>query len=557
MDLFDKVEIGDLEIKNRFAMAPMISNLGNYNGYTNEIHTSYLEERAKGGFGLIITEYSYIDSPLSRGSRNELSFSSYDQIPRLKRLTERIHSYDSKIFAQLVHAGGKALTENNQVAFAPSPIPYAGKMPHELTIEQIEDIKIAFLKAARIAELSNFDGVELHGAHAYLLQEFISPGLNKREDKYGKDFNGRIKLPQEIVELIKKETSLKVGIRLSLYEDEKEGYDGEYGLKVAESLKDIDYVHFSSGRMEPPGSSASYYYPKNHIGRKLPRKPKVTTIMVGSIVDRDSAYVALEKSDMVAIGRGSLADPYFPLKIKNNIMPRPCIRCNQACRDLSYGQVRCTVNPVTGNETHYLRESGNSNVRVGGAGISGMEAAIYLAKTGFTVDIFESSNSIGGQLNIITNTEKRREFSKLLLFYENEIKRLGIRLHLNSTVNNKDVDIFLHGSDPYNNLEPAAELFIDSNIYKHLDQALDLAKDCKIYMTERSIHNLDRHRQMEYVKEAESKGITFVSKPDERFKTHYIVKNQYDIYNAALKGIASARCYIAEKNEKISNSVLP
>lgn len=557
MDPFEPINIGNLEIKNRFALAPMISNLAEPDGFTNEIHSAYLEERAKGGYGLIITEYSYIDSPLSKGSRNELSFVSFDQAPRLKRLTERIHSHNSKIFAQLVHAGGKALTEGNQKAFAPSEIPYMGKIPRELTVDEIEDIKLSFLKAAGIAETANFDGVELHGAHAYLLQEFISPSLNMRKDRYGNDFNGRIRLPQEIIDLIRKETGLRVGIRLSLYEDEPDGYDSDYGLKVAESLKNIDYVHFSSGRMIPPGSTASFYSPKGHIGLRLPRKPKVTTILVGSIMDLETVERALEKSDMVSMGRGALADPYFPLKLKSGIMPRPCIRCNQACRDLSYGQVRCTVNPITGNEIHYRHGKITGNVSIGGAGVSGMEAALYLAKEGMKVTIYEKSGKIGGELNTIARNNNWPEIKVLLKFYEEEIKRLGITVRYGEHRERDQVDIYLVGNNKYPEIPLENEIFVDSNLYRHLDQELNLSGERKVYLTERSIHSMDRHRQMEYRKQAEEAGITFVKDPDVRFKEHFIVRNQYDIYAASLKGINEAKDFLSRKVEKINSSFHP
>lgn len=548
MDPFEPVNIGDLTVKNRFVMAPMISNLADPNGFTNEIHTSYLEQRAIGGFGMIVTEYSYLDSPMSRGSRNELSFVSYDQAPRLKRLTERIHSHGTKVFAQLVHAGGKALAEYSENPRAPSSMPYLGRETDELTVEQIEDIENSFLKAAKIAEKSNFDGIELHGAHAYLIQEFLSPSLNKRKDRYGNDFAGRLRFPQEIIDLIRKETGLKIGIRLSLYEDEEDGYDSDYGLKIANSLKNLDYVHFSAGRTAPPGSSASYYSERNHIGNRLKRKPDITTIMVGSIVDIESVRKALEKSDLVAIGRAALADPYFPLKLKAGMMPRPCIRCNQACRDFGFGQVRCTVNPITGNETYYHAEHITGHVKIAGAGVAGMEAAIYLARAGMDVEISESDNKIGGQINEIDEPSKKKEFMELLNFYRQEIKRLRIRVNFNKRVSEKDVDIFLAGGDRYENIKENDDVFIDSNIYKNLDQALNIAKRCQVYITERSLTSLDRHRQMVYRQMAESRGIIFVKEPDQRFESSSIERFQYDIYGAATRGITAARDYIRLKS---------
>ncbi len=549
MDPFDPITLGKTEIKNRFAMAPMISNLADHNGYTNDIHQTYLEERAIGGYGLIITEYSYIDSPLSKGSRNQLSLVSYDQVPRLKRLAERIHSHGSKIFAQIVHAGGKALTSDSERAFAPSSVSYMGRVAQSLTKDHMNGIKEAFLKAAKISEAANFDGIELHGAHGYLLQEFISPSLNLRDDEYGNDLKGRIKFPQEIIDTIRDSTDLTIGIRLSLYEDDENGYDPKYGLNVAESFHNLDFVHFSSGRFAPPGSSASYYSPTVHIGRKLPRKPKIPTIMVGSIIDMDSVKKALELSDMVSMARGSLADPHFPRKVKNDIIPRPCIRCNQGCRDLSLGQVRCTINPITGNETHYGTERMSGEVRIAGAGVAGLEAAIYLAKAGAKVTLFEASSKIGGELNEYTEPLKTVEIERLLEFYRAEILRLGVRVVYDTTRNEKDVDIFLPGVGKYHELQYSSGAVIDSNIYRHLDEALVMMTEKPILMTERSLRALDRDRQMGYRAMAIKAGVKFVD--DAQNVQSYVEKNQYDLYQAAMRGINAARDFILLRAERL------
>ena len=133
--------IGNVALKNRIVMAPMISNLSNPDGCTNENHISYLEERAKGGTGLIITEYTYIDSINARGSRNQAGVYNTDFIPKFRRLTERIHNHDTGIFMQLVHAGGKAfLDTNRQGPMAPSPVDYAGYTPREMTSDDIERV---------------------------------------------------------------------------------------------------------------------------------------------------------------------------------------------------------------------------------------------------------------------------------------------------------------------------------------------------------------------------------------------------------------------------------
>lgn len=547
MKAFEEFEIGDCRLKNRFVMAPMISNLADTDGSTNEVHTAYLTERAIGGFSLIMTEYSFVPSRTSRGSRNQLSFARPEQIGRFKRLSERVHGNGSKIFAQLVHAGGKAIVENGEPALAPSPVPYNGRIPKELDQSEMEAIRDAFVRSAKIVEDSNFDGIELHGAHGYLLQEFMSPSLNLRKDRYGGSLQNMLRFPQEIIDSIREEVSIPVGIRLSLYEDDPDGYSPEHGIQIAENLRNIDYVHFSAGRNAPPGSSASYYSSHNHIIRHIRGNLKIPVIGVGSVTSMEDVEEALKTVDLVALGRAALADPFFPKNLMKGREPRPCIRCNQACRDLANGQVRCTVNPVTGNESSFIPIQGKGKVKIGGGGVAGMEAAINLARMGFNVTIFEKSGRLGGQLNEISDPNKIRDFSKLLAFYLERIKGFSIEVILNKSVKRDDVDLYMIPEKTYENIGREDEIFIDSNIYKHLDQAIALAANSKVYMTERSLDSMDRHRRIEYRRIALESGIKFVENVDSRFKRSFYEKRQYDLYQAILKGLWSARAYAQYK----------
>ncbi|MGP6239694.1 NAD(P)-binding protein [Cuniculiplasma sp. SKW4] len=556
MKAFEEFEIGGCRLKNRFVMAPMISNLADRDGSTNEIHTSYLTERAMGGFSLIITEYSFVPSRASRGSRHQLSFSRPEQIGKFKRLAERIHGNDSKIFAQLVHAGGKAIVDNGEMALAPSPVSYNGRMPKELDESEMEEIREAFVTSAKIVEASNFDGIELHGAHGYLLQEFMSPALNLRKDRYGGSVENMLRFPQEIIDSIREEVSIPVGIRLSLYEDDPDGYPPEHGMKIAENLKNIDYVHFSSGRNAPPGSSASYYSTHNHIIKRIKGSLKVPVIGVGSITSIRDVEEALNTVDLVALGRAALADPFFPVNALRGKEPRPCIRCNQACRDLANGQVRCTVNPITGNETSDVPIHGEGHVRIAGGGVAGMEAAIYLARMGFKVTIYEKSGKLGGQLNEISDPHKSGDFLKLLSFYEERIRDLSVEVILNTEVRKDQVDLYMIPERIYENIQAEKEVYVDSNIYKHLDQAIAIASTSRVYMTERSLDSIDRHRRMEYMKMASDLGIEFVKKPDSRFKKTYYEKRQYDLYQAISRGLWNARAY-AKYRINISPGVPP
>ncbi len=549
MKLSEPGRIGEVEIRNRLVMAPMISNLANPDGCTNENHIAYLEERAKGGTGLIITEYTYVNGMNSRGSRNQAGAYNHDFIPKYRRLTERVHSHGAKVFMQLVHAGGKAFLDTNRKGpMAPTSTDYVGYTPREMTLDDIEGVKEDFLKAAKFVKDAQFDGIELHGAHGYLIQEFLSPTLNQRTDKYGGSFENRIRFPQEIAEAIRSEIGITTGIRLSLYEDDVGGYGPDYGLKVAETLKEIDYAHFSAGRFAPPGSSSSFYGNKVHIASRLPRKPNIATIVVGSVTQRADAEKALEKSDFVAVGRGVLADPYFATKLLNEPeVLRPCIRCNQACRDLGFGEVRCTVNPDLGMEA--LRKPnimGKGELAIAGAGLKGLEAAILAAKSGFSVTLYDERDRIGGQLLDIFDVKKREEYSTLLDYYSNVLKRLNVRFVPGKKYTGKG--LYCLPDIIYPDIEPGDTVRIDSNVYKYHDLALKLAEGHRVIMSERSLSSLDRVRRQSYLKMAQDAGITFTGDTSGKFDISINHRMQYDMREAMVAGREAFYRYVEENS---------
>lgn len=549
MKLAESGRIGDLEVKNRIVMAPMISNLANPDGCTNENHIAYLEERAKGGAGMIITEYTYINDINSRGSRNESGAYNPDFIPKFRRLTERVHSHGTKVFMQLVHAGGKAFLDTNREGpMAPTSTDYVGYTPREMTQDDIESVIGDFLKAARFAKNAQFDGIELHGAHGYLIQEFLSPSLNRREDRYGGSLEGRMRFPQEIIDAIRGEMDIPMGIRLSLYEDDQDGYGPEYGLQIAESLRGIDYAHFSAGRFAPPGSSSSFYGIRAHIAERLPRKPNITSIVVGSVTSREDAERVLEKSDFVAVGRAMLADPYFPKKaMESPQLIRPCIRCNQACRDLGYGEVRCTVNPDLGRELYSgfpVRHSGE--ISIAGAGIKGLEAALTAAKSGFRVTLYDIRTDIGGQLLDLYDPGKKREFSPLLSYYRNALEMLGVTFVLGRKY--EGPGLYCLPDVNYPEIGKGETVRIDSNIYRYHDDALRLARDHHVVMTKRSLSSLDRVRAASYTEMARKAGIEFTSSTEGEFEVRMNERMQYDIRAAMVAGREAFYRYLRENS---------
>ena len=543
MDPFDKGIIGGVELKNRFVMAPMISNLCNIDGTTNDNHIAYLTERAKGGFGLIITEYAYVDSFNGKGSPNEMGIFKKEQIPKLSRLTESIHASGSKIFVQLVHAGGKANPHYNKGhVFAPSSVDYMGNIPDEMSLDDVKDVEEKFLNAAELSARAGFDGIELHGAHGYLFQEFISPALNHRTDEYGGTIENRVRIINEITAKIRKKVDIPVGIRLSLYEDDEDGYGPDYGIETALALKNIDYVHFSAGRFAPPGSSASFYYDHLHIGEKLRKRLDINTMLVGSINSLRDIDRALNVSDFVVLGRQALADPYTPFKLQNTIPYRPCIRCNQACRNLSSAEVRCTVNPYTGLElTEYHGHKYRGEIIIVGAGIKGLEASLYAVKLGLKPVIYEKS-SLGGQFNEIMDEYKKRDFIPLIDYYRAMLKRYNVEVRYES----QDSGIICTPDRVYPDIMNHGDITMDTNIYRYFDDALIIAARNHVIMSNRSLNSLERSRISGYRKIAEKAGIEFRDLDSYDIKLYD--KNQYDILEAMKSGRRAIKEYIL-KNE--------
>ena len=542
MKAFESGFIGDLEMKNRIVMAPMISNLANPDGSSNDTLVRYLEERAKGGTGLIITEYTYVDNVNSRGSRNELGAYSPILIPKLRRIPEAIHQHGARVFMQLVHAGGKALTDENQRRpMAPSPVDYLGVKPDQITEEDIEGVIGSFEKAALVAKNAEFDGIEIHGAHGYLIHQFLSPVLNVREDRYGGSLEKRLTFPQAVIDAVRSVTDFPVGIRLSLYEDDPNGWNEDYGLKIIDSLRGLDYVHFSAGNFYPPGSSASFYSPETHIFPRLKRKPKITTMLVGSVVSLDGVERVLSTCDFVSVGRGHLADPYFSYKLeKNPHLLRPCIRCNQGCRGMSFGEVRCSVNPDVGYEGRTETKL-KGEVVIKGAGIQGLGAATYAAKRGLKVTIYEREEKIGGQLNRIQDPFKKKAFAPLLTYYENALKFYKVSIVTDEAFKGKAIECL----PPISYKEPpeSGESF-ESNVYANHDWFLKTAEIKRIRVGKKSLNGLDRGRKLGYVSLAQSKGIEFVD--GDEFDFSLMVRDQYDIMKAINLGIGKMKQFIAE-----------
>ena len=408
------MKLGKIEVRNRIVLAPMCMGLYNPDGNITKETIPYIEARARGGVGLVISQASrtteYQKFP---------QIGSYDDrfIPSLREYAEPAHRYGAKILLQITASGGA----DPLGSYAPSAIdiPWYSVLPKELTKEQINEIIDDFLQAALRAKRAGMDGVELHGAYGYLVAEFISPFSNRRKDEYGDDFEGRMRVAVEIVRGIRRVcgNDFPVGFKFNAYEDVPRGIDPKLGVKIASKMIDegVVYIHPVSMASSLATLGLSKYpampilYHPQDVTIPLTEFVKrnagdIPVIAAGGIKDPVFAesIVASGKADMVALGRALLADPYWVNNAMAGKRVRPCIRCN-VCHYEAIAKVNgivCTVNPYLMRELEEPVKPAErpKNVMVVGGGPAGVTAAVVASHRGHEVTVYEKAEKLGGLL---------------------------------------------------------------------------------------------------------------------------------------------------------------
>lgn len=455
-NLFQKGRIGKLETKNRIVMPAMGVSIASPNGEASDNMIAYYEERAKGGCGLIITEITKIDNEYGVGTPNQLSLTDLNHVPQLERMVNAVHKYDCKLFVQLHHPGRETKSSliNGKQIVAPSAVmcKKTQEMPRALTTEECEAIMKAFVKGAVLAKTAGADGVELHAAHGYLLNQFLSPYTNKRTDKYGGNFTNRMRILAEMITAIKHlcGPDFPISVRISADEFVEGGLKLEDSIKIARILESygIDALNVSNGIYESgitiiePHSYAQGW--KKHFASAIRKNVKIPVIAVNNIKTPEVAEQLMEEGvcDFVGIGRGQLADPEWSNKARRgeDEYIRKCIGCLYCFEELgSLRHTKCAVNPRTCRERYYPEFVKNGNGRtvvVIGGGPGGMEAARVLAEREFNVVLFEKEARLGGSLNIADKPAYKEKLSWLIHSMSSDLKRLNvdIRLHTEATV---------------------------------------------------------------------------------------------------------------------------
>lgn len=437
-------------------MPPMGTNLATETGAVSQAMIHYYRERAKGGAGLIITEITCVDSPQGLGSAKQLCLHNNTMIPSHNELVEAVKEHGAKIITQLHHAGRQTTPEITRglQPVAPSALaePSSNIVPRELTIFEIEDIIEKFVKAAVRAQNAGYDGVELHGAHGYLIGEFMSLASNKRTDLYGGDLEGRMRFPLEIIKGIKQTVgnNFPIIFRYSADEFIKDGIHLEEAKEIAIMLEQagVDALHVSSGTYESVYTILEpMKYPeawRAYLAENIKKVVKIPVITVGVIRSPQVAENLLNegKADFIAIGRTLIADPHWPKKAMEGKEEdiRKCITCNIGCigeRVFKNLHVRCTVNPVAGREHEFPMIPTSYNTKhyaVVGGGPAGMEAARVLASAGNKVTLFERNEQLGGQIKIASVPPGKEKLRWCTDYLETQIRKLGVDIKTNTNV---------------------------------------------------------------------------------------------------------------------------
>ena len=457
--LWHPIDINKCRIRNRISM----SGMGTFTPTTvDQIETEsgmrYYEERAKGGIGLIHTGAYFIDEKTAQGGRT-LDFSTDKSIPSGTQLTERVHRWGAKIFAQLSCGTGRngmpQIGERVPISSSENPSFYNPDMIcRALTIDEIEEMMEHWKVAAQNAVYMGFDGIQIHAHAGYLMDQFMSEIWNHRTDKYGGSFENRCRFTMETVDAIRSVVGpdFPITYRISLDHRFPGGRTIEESMKILDVLdkSGIDAFDIDAACYE----TMDYIFPTRYTGeacmayvceeaRKHLTKPIINT----GNHSMESAVALLESgnADIVQFGRQSIADPQFANKLREGRREdvRPCIVCNEECIGRIFGrltQLSCTVNPSVGFESYMEVKpvSKPTNVVVIGGGPGGLEAARCAAERGCSVTLYEKADHLGGTFLTIATGDFKWRMPQLIEWYRVQLEKLGVKVVLNTEMSVDD-----------------------------------------------------------------------------------------------------------------------
>jgi 2,4-dienoyl-CoA reductase-like NADH-dependent reductase (Old Yellow Enzyme family)/thioredoxin reductase len=465
------IEIGGVRIKNRVFLPGHTTNFG-INNLPTDRNAAYLSARAAGGTGLIITEAIRVH-PTSAGRSSTLGSSDDSCIPSFRKLTDAVHGNGAAIFAQIMHAGRQANGDATHTsAWSASAIPWTkgGQTPHVMSQADIATMVSAFGNSALRMKSAGFDGLEVHLGHGHLIQQFLSPASNFREDKYGGSLENRMRFAVEVLsEIFTRVPGMAVGVRFSADEFLPNGLDPQQMLEIVaelDELFDLSFIHVShsayQGSFTIATQIADMSFPhapyRSHASLFKDAFPKIPLLAVCRLdtVSQASELIDSGEADMVGLARPQIADPEIVNKFVSdkNHEVRSCIACNQECigRVEKNLPISCVINPEVGAEKKWIEirkaKQAKKSILIVGGGPAGMSAALSSHEAGHSVTLVESGAQLGGQVLLASTLAKRDRFGLLVSELSERVLQTNIELKLNTNVSDpseflKDYDTII------------------------------------------------------------------------------------------------------------------
>jgi len=473
--LFSPIKIGNMEVRNRIAMAPMTTNWAPADGTVPDKMIEYFEARAKGGVGLIIFETVTVDEQFPYILQS-VGLWSDDLIPSFKKFVDAMHAHGAKVAPQISHPGPESFSFMKGIQpVGPSPAlnKLTEQVCRELAVEEIGSIVEQYGEAARRAREAGCDAIELHAAHSYMLAgSFLSPLRNQRIDDYGGTIDGRLRFLLEVMESINNRAGRDFPVILRISGDEyvTGGRDLGETLYIAPKLVEagVDAFEVSGGvqpeltwRIIPPMGTERGLNVSSAAAIK--QVVDVPVMVVGRINNPRIAEDVLQKgyADMTVMGRALLADPELPNKAAEGRFDdiAPCTACTLGCvgEQIKMQSMTCSINPTVGCEKEMAIVPADKprKVLVVGGGPGGMEAARVAAIRGHDVTLCEKESKLGGQLNVAAMAPMKHEIILWAQYLARQVKKVGVQVELNTAVTPElieerkpDVVILATGSEP-------------------------------------------------------------------------------------------------------------
>lgn len=449
--MFQPIQIGPMTVKNRFVVPPMGNNFANTDGTMSDQSAAYYAARAKGQFGLITIEATVVHKGAKGGPRKPCLYDD-SSIDSFKKVIDACHAEGAKVSIQLQNAGPEGNAKN-----AGAPIQAATAIqsadgrdiPKEVTTEDVYALIKGYGEAAERAMKAGADAVEIHMAHGYLVNSFLSPRTNKRVDEFGGSFENRMRFSRMIIEEVKAKTEGKIAVlaRINSTEDMPGGLDNHDMAAIAAYLEDCGLdalhvsraVHIKDEYMWAPtvihgGFSAE-------LVTEIKNSVSIPVITVGRYTEPQFAELMVRqgRADLVAFGRQSLADPEMPLKAQEERLEdmTPCIACLQGCVANMYAgkPICCLTNPQLGREVEGIPSAEKAKkVYVIGGGVAGMYAA-YIAKIrGHEVTLFEATDKLGGNMRLAAYPPGKGDITNMIRSYIVKCEKAGVEIKMNTKV---------------------------------------------------------------------------------------------------------------------------